>query len=81
VTHDDVADVAQAEATEDMQLMGAWPRSKMRTSTPATWRCTASAPSGWLALFVGQTITIVVLGSFQDQLDQAPGCWCSSCLW
>lgn len=71
VTHDDVADVAQAEATEDMQLMGgvaALEDAYIDTGHVEMYRKRAI----WLsALFVGQTITIVVLGSFQDQLERA----------
>ncbi|MBX3366663.1 MAG: magnesium transporter [Phycisphaeraceae bacterium] len=71
VTHDDVADVAQAEATEDMQMMGAVAALEdayIDTGHFEMYRKRAI----WLAvLFVGQTVTIVVLGSFQDQLDKA----------
>ncbi len=71
VTHDDVADVAQAEATEDMQMMGAVAALEdayIDTGYAEMYRKRAI----WLAaLFIGQTITIVVLGSFQNQLDKA----------
>lgn len=68
VTHDDVADVAQAEATEDIQKMGgvaALEQSYMQTGHREMFK----KRGVWLgALFVGQTITIIVLGSFQDRL-------------
>lgn len=71
VTHDDVADVAQAEATEDMQMMGAVAALEdpyIDTGHVEMYRKRAI----WLAaLFIGQTVTIVVLGAFQQQLDRA----------
>jgi magnesium transporter len=71
VTHDDVADVAQLEATEDIQKMGgvaALEAPYMQTGQVEMFK----KRGFWLAaLFVGQTITIIVLGGFQDQLDKA----------
>lgn len=71
VTHDDVADVAQAEATEDIQMLGglaALEEPYIHTGHLEMFRKRAI----WLAaLFIGQTITIVVLGSFQGQLEKA----------
>jgi magnesium transporter len=71
VTHDDVADVAQTEATEDIQKLGgmqALEEPYMRTRQIDMFK----KRGGWLAaLFVGQTITIIVLGTFQQQLDKA----------
>lgn len=71
VTHDDVADVAQAEATEDMQKMGgvaALEDAYMKTGHLEMFK----KRGVWLAaLFIGQTITIIVLGGFQKQLDKA----------
>jgi magnesium transporter len=71
VTHDDVADVAQQEATEDIQKMGgvaALEEPYMDTPQATMFK----KRGGWLAaLFVGQSITIIVLGGFQEQLDKA----------
>jgi magnesium transporter len=71
VTHDDVADVAQLEATEDMQKMGgmeALEAPYIQTGHVEMYR----KRGFWLsALFVGQSITIFVLGSFQDQIAKA----------
>jgi magnesium transporter len=71
VTHDDVADVAQQLATESMQRMGAV--AALEEPYMATPHFEMFKKRGvWLAaLFVGQTITIIVLGSFQRQLDKA----------
>lgn len=71
VTHDDVADVAQIEATEDIQKLGgvaALEEPYMQTGQMEMFK----KRGVWLAaLFVGQTITIIVLGGFQKQLDKA----------
>lgn len=71
VTHDDVADVAQQEATEDIQRLGGV--SALETTYMQTGHIDMFRKRGvWLAaLFVGQTITIIVLGGFQDQLQKA----------
>lgn len=71
VTSDDVADVAEAEATEDIQKLGgveALEQAYIHTGPVEMFR----KRGVWLsALFIGQTITILVLGGFQDQLDKA----------
>ncbi len=71
VTVDDVTDVAEEEATEDIQKLGgvaALESPYIVTGHIEMYRKRAV----WLsALFVGQTITILVLGGFQDQLDKA----------
>lgn len=71
VTHDDVADVAQLEATEDMQKMGGM--EALEAPYIQTGHIEMYRKRGfWLsALFVGQTITILVLGSFQKQIEKA----------
>jgi magnesium transporter len=71
VTADDVADVAEEEATEDIQKLGgvgALEQPYIQTGPMEMFR----KRGVWLsALFVGQSITILVLGRFQDQLDKA----------
>jgi magnesium transporter len=71
VTHDDVADVAQAEATEDIQKMGGV--AALETPYISTTHLEMFKKRGvWLALlFIGQTITIIVLGGFQKRLEDA----------
>lgn len=71
VTHDDVADVAQQEATEDIQKMGGM--EALEEPYVTTGHVKMFRKRGfWLsALFVGQTITIIVLGNFQDELSKA----------
>lgn len=71
VTADDVADVAEEEFTEDIQKLGgmeALDEPYMQAGLLEMFR----KRGFWLSvLFVGQSITIVVLGSFQDQLEAA----------
>jgi len=71
VTVDDVVDVAQQTATEEMQKMGgvgALEEPYMQTGHFQMFH----KRGFWLsALFVGQTVTILVLGRFQEQLDKA----------
>lgn len=71
VTSDDVADVAQAEATEDIQKMGGV--SALEAPYMQAGHVEMFKKRGvWLAaLFVGQTITILVLGGFQKRLETA----------
>ncbi len=71
VTHDDLADVAEQLATEQVQRLGAVQalhEPYMESRHLVLFR----KRGPWLALLlVGQTITILVLGSFQDQLERA----------
>ncbi len=71
VTVDDIADVAEAEATEDIQKLGGV--EALEDTYTNTGHLEMFRKRGvWLGiLFVGQTITIVVLGGFQDQLEKA----------
>ncbi len=71
VTFDDVADVAEEEATESMQKLGGV--AALETPYIDTPHVEMFKKRGvWLAaLFIGQTITIIVLGGFQAQLDKA----------
>ncbi len=68
VTFDDVADVAEEEATEDIQQLGgvaALDQSYMETKPGEMFR----KRGGWLAaLFVGQTFTVAVLSAFEEQI-------------
>lgn len=71
VTHDDIAEVAEEEATEDIQKLGgveALDESYVATSLGIMLR--KRAP--WLAvLFVMQTLTVGVLDHFEHSLAQA----------
>jgi len=71
ITADDVADVAQAEATQDIQQLGGV--GPLEEPYMLTGHVKMFRKRGvWLGLlFVGQTITIIVLGKFQERLEQA----------
>ncbi len=68
VTFDDVADVAEEEATEDIQQLGgvaALDQPYMETGAAEMFR----KRGGWLAaLFIGQTFTVAVLSIFENQI-------------
>lgn len=71
VTSDDIADVAEEEATEDIQKMGGM------EALDAPYMETGFAPmvrkrAGWLSvLFVGQMLTATALGFFEQDLERA----------
>jgi len=69
ITHDDIADVAEAEATEDIQKLGglaALDDPYLETSVPAMLRKRGI----WLAvLMIAQAGAIWVMGSFEAQLE------------
>jgi magnesium transporter len=71
VTADDVADVAEEEVTEDIQKLGgmeALDEPYMRTGIREMYK----KRGFWLsALFIGQTITVIVLGSFEETFERA----------
>jgi len=71
VTYDDIADIAEAEATEDIQKLGgveALDEPYMQTSLAMMVRKRGL----WLGiLFVFQVLTIGVMGAFSDQLEKA----------
>lgn len=71
VTVDDVTDVAQEEATEDIQKLGGV--GPLDSPYMATGHVEMYRKRGvWLSLlFVGQTVTILVLGGFQEQIERA----------
>jgi magnesium transporter len=71
VTSDDVADVAEEEVTEDIQKLGgmeALDEPYMRTGIREMYK----KRGFWLsALFIGQTVTVIVLGSFEETFARA----------
>lgn len=71
VTVDDVQDVAEEEATEDIQKLGgvqALEQAYIQTGTVEMYRKRGI----WLSvLFVGQTVTILVLGAYQEKIEKA----------
>jgi len=71
ITHDDIQDVVQAEATEDIQKIGgteALDTPYMETGFLPMLRKRA----GWLAvLFVGETLTASAMGYFENEMKKA----------
>jgi len=71
ITHDDIQDVVQAEATEDIQKIG----GTAALDTP--YMETGFVPmlkkrAGWLAiLFVGETLTASAMGYFEHEMQKA----------
>lgn len=71
VTVDDIVDVVNEEATEDMHKLGG-----MQALDVPYWQTEFFAMvrkrGGWLALlFVGETLTASAMGSYQDQIARA----------
>jgi magnesium transporter len=71
ITHDDIQDVVQEEATEDIQKIGgteALDQPYLQTSFPHMIRKRA----GWLsALFLGETLTASAMNHFQGEIQKA----------
>lgn len=71
VTADDVFDVAEEEATEDMQLMAGMNALNKYYSETGVFEMVKKR-IGWLAvLFLGQMLTVTALSSFEDTLAAA----------
>ncbi len=71
ITADDVLDVAEEQATEDIQRMGGMEALESPYLDSPIGEMVKKR-SGWLVvLFVGQTLTATVMGHFQDELAQA----------
>lgn len=71
VTMDDVFDVAEEEATEDMQLMAGMSALSKYYSETGIFEMVRKR-IGWLAvLFLGQMLTVTALASFADTLAAA----------
>jgi magnesium transporter len=71
VTADDVADVAEAAATEQMQKFGGMEALDEPYATISTWRLLKKR-GGWLAvLFLGEMLTASAMGYFQGEIEKA----------
>ncbi len=71
VTHDDVADVAQQEATEDMQKMGGMEALDEPYSTISMFRLVKKRVT-WLAvLFIGEMFTQTAMAGFEHDIEKA----------
>jgi magnesium transporter len=71
VTHDDVADVAQQIATEDMQKMGGMEALDEPYMQITIWRLLKKR-GGWLAaLFLGEMLTASAMTHYDEELHNA----------
>jgi magnesium transporter len=71
VTVDDIVDVVQEEATEDIQKMGGLEALDAPYLQTGFWKMVRKR-AGWLAvLFVGETLTASALGHYQGEIDRA----------
>ena len=71
VTVDDIVDVVQEEATEDMQKMGGTEALDAPYMTIGIWRMIRKR-GGWLAvLFLGEMLTATAMGAFEDEIHTA----------
>jgi magnesium transporter len=68
VTFDDVADVAEEEATEDIQRLAGMEALDMPYMQAGLVEMFRKRGLWLAALFAGQTITVLVLGAFEEQL-------------
>lgn len=71
VTHDDVADVAQQEATEDIQKMGGMEALDEPYNTITLWRLFMKRGKWLAALFLGEMLTASAMTTFEGELDRA----------
>ncbi len=71
VTWDDVADVAEEEATEDIQKLGGMQALDMPYMESGFTEMVRKR-AGWLALlFVGETFTLTAMGHFEEEISRA----------
>jgi magnesium transporter len=71
ITSDDVLDVAQMEATEDMQKMGGTEALDAPYLTVGFWPMVKKR-GGWLAvLFLGEMLTATAMGYFEGEIERA----------
>jgi len=71
VTVDDVMDVAEEEATEDMQLMGGMNALDDDYSQTGIFEMVRKRVGWLIMLFLGQMLTVTALASFEDALAAA----------
>ncbi len=71
VTHDDITDVVQEEATEDIQKLGGMQALDL-PYLQSGFLVTLKKRAGWLAvLFVGEMLTASAMSHFQEEIERA----------
>ncbi len=71
VTHDDVADVAVQEVTEDIQKMGGMEALDEPYSTISMWRLVEKRGKWLAALFLGELLTASAMTHYQAEIEKA----------
>lgn len=71
VTADDMLDVAEAEATEDIQRLGGSEALDEPYTTIALSRMVRKRASWLIVLFVGETLTATAMSYFEDEIAKA----------
>src|SRR6185295_14571369 len=71
VTIDDMLDVAEAEATEDIQKMGGSEALDEPYTTIALSRMVKKRASWLVVLFLGEMLTATAMGYFEDEIAKA----------
>src|SRR2546423_8383284 len=73
VTQDDMLDVAEEEATEDIQKIGGMEALDEPYMRISLWKMVRKR-AGWLVvLFLGEMLTATAMSSFQDEIARAVG--------
>lgn len=70
VTFDDVLDVAEVEASEDIEKLGAVEALGDRYSSVSLLRLFRKRVTWLVALFGGGLMTVIAMGSFQEKIEQ-----------
>jgi magnesium transporter len=71
VTVDDVLDVAEREATEDMQRMGGLEALDEPYTTISLFRMVKKRATWLVILFLGEMLTATAMGYFQNEIEKA----------
>ncbi len=71
VTIDDVADVAQAEATETIQKLGGMEALDVSYAQASIWELVTKRGKWLAALFIGEMLTASAMTHYQDEIEKA----------
>ena len=79
VTVDDIVEVVQEEATEDIQKVGGM-EALDAPYLEVGFLAMLKKRAGWLlVLFLGEMLTATAMGYFEHEISRAPWCSRSSC--
>ncbi|MDB6129294.1 MAG: Mg2+ transporter MgtE [Verrucomicrobiales bacterium] len=71
VTIDDIIDVAEKAATEDIQKLGGSEALDEPYNTIPFWRMVKKRASWLIVLFLGEMLTATAMGSFEEEIERA----------